>query len=230
MSHYPIIFTFVLVSVVSLGGCGTREGDGPLSDAYKLSAIGKALHAYAGQHGALPKACSSDFGEVPICSWRVHVLPFLEQETLQRQYDCQQPWDSPGNLKASQQAVPILSVTPEVANGRIVYVSAIVTPQSLWCYEKIDDPALYDSRVIAVAYSRSSTEYDWTNPVDLAPEDVCDDSGIREELTSSWGDIKVLCANGAVYRLSEKTTASDLAFLTGEEAQLLKDTFLLPLN
>ena len=40
-------------------------------------------------------------------SWRVLILPFLNQQQLHDQYNFDEPWDSPSNLAVTSAAVPV---------------------------------------------------------------------------------------------------------------------------
>ena len=39
----------------------------------------------------------------PLLSWRVHLLPFLEENELYEQFKLDEPWDSPHNIKLLDQ-------------------------------------------------------------------------------------------------------------------------------
>ncbi len=62
-------------------------------DASNLVSIAKALNAYADAYGSYPPPVTNDANGRPMHSWRVLILPYLEQEELYRQYDMSQPWD-----------------------------------------------------------------------------------------------------------------------------------------
>jgi hypothetical protein len=65
----------------------------------RLRRLGLALHNYADAHGnALPPVATFSRDGRPLLSWRVLVLPFLEQDELYRQFRLDEPWDSPHNL------------------------------------------------------------------------------------------------------------------------------------
>ena len=49
--------------------------------------------------GAFPAAYVADENGRPMHSWRVALLPFLEQSDLYSQYNFNEPWDSPENLR-----------------------------------------------------------------------------------------------------------------------------------
>ena len=68
-----------------------------LTSARKLSLIGNALHAYADTHGHFPPAViRSDDGR-PLYSWRVELLPFLEQDQIYRRLNRNEAWDHSDN-------------------------------------------------------------------------------------------------------------------------------------
>ena len=64
-----------------------------------LRSIVLAMHLYAEKHGTLPPATVYDDAGKPMHSWRVLLLPYLEQEDLYKQYRFDEPWDGPNNRK-----------------------------------------------------------------------------------------------------------------------------------
>ncbi len=62
-----------------------------------LKRIGVALHMYHDVHRALPARANFDAAGKPLLSWRVHLLPFLEEQTLYERFRLDEPWDSPHN-------------------------------------------------------------------------------------------------------------------------------------
>jgi hypothetical protein len=88
-----------------------------------LKQIGLALHNYHDSYGTFPAAASYDKDGKPLLSWRVHLLPFLEQEALYRQFKLDEPWDSPHNKKllAKMPAVYALpGVRPKIEGGTVM--------------------------------------------------------------------------------------------------------------
>ena len=88
-----------------------------------LKQIGLALHSYHDSYGTFPAAASYDKDGKPLLSWRVHLLPFLEQEALYRQFKLDEPWDSPHNKKllAKMPAVYALpGVRPKIEGGTVM--------------------------------------------------------------------------------------------------------------
>ena len=71
-----------------------------------LKQIGLALHGYHDAHGRLPFPGVGKFGAPlgqgnnnPNLSWRVAILPFIEQGNLYQQFKHDEPWDSEHNKK-----------------------------------------------------------------------------------------------------------------------------------
>jgi hypothetical protein len=64
-----------------------------------LKQIGLALEAYHRDHGRFPpQAVYSPEGR-PLYSWRVLILPYLEQQALYDEFDLNAAWDCPHNRK-----------------------------------------------------------------------------------------------------------------------------------
>ena len=61
--------------------------------------IAFALQRYHEEHGSFPPGYIADKSGKPIHSWRVLLLPYLENDPLYKAYDFTQPWDGPKNRK-----------------------------------------------------------------------------------------------------------------------------------
>jgi hypothetical protein len=70
-----------------------------------LKQIGLAMHNYHDVHGSFPPAAICDKKGKPLLSWRVAILPYLEQNNLYMQFKLDEPWDSEHNKKFSDVAV-----------------------------------------------------------------------------------------------------------------------------
>ncbi|MFT3881949.1 MAG: DUF1559 domain-containing protein [Gemmatales bacterium] len=62
----------------------------------KMKQVALAFHNYAQAYQNLPRNICDKDGK-PLLSWRVAILPFLEQENLYRQFKLDEPWDSDHN-------------------------------------------------------------------------------------------------------------------------------------
>jgi RNA polymerase sigma factor (sigma-70 family) len=65
-----------------------------------LMAIALAMHEYSNQNGGrLPAPAIYGKDRKALLSWRVAILPYLEQDALYKQFHLDEPWDSPHNKK-----------------------------------------------------------------------------------------------------------------------------------
>lgn len=63
----------------------------------RFKQIALAMHNYYDTHKCLPPAAIRDKDGKPLLSWRVAILPYLEQNDLYKQFHLDEPWDSPHN-------------------------------------------------------------------------------------------------------------------------------------
>jgi hypothetical protein len=64
-----------------------------------LKQIAIAMHNYHSVHGTFPPAASIGKGNKQLLSWRVHILPYIEQDALYKEFHLDEPWDSEHNKK-----------------------------------------------------------------------------------------------------------------------------------
>jgi hypothetical protein len=62
-----------------------------------MKQIGLAMHNYHDAYKTFPPAFKADKDGKPLLSWRVLILPLLEQDILFRQFHLDEPWDSEHN-------------------------------------------------------------------------------------------------------------------------------------
>jgi hypothetical protein len=66
---------------------------------HNLKQIGLALSQYQRAHGRFPPAVVFGRDGRPLYSWRVLILPFLDEQGLYREFRLDEPWDSPHNRR-----------------------------------------------------------------------------------------------------------------------------------
>ena len=57
------------------------------------------MHVYHEQHGRLPPAVVYGDEGRPLYSWRVLLLPFIEEHDTYREFRLDEPWDGPHNIQ-----------------------------------------------------------------------------------------------------------------------------------
>jgi hypothetical protein len=74
-----------------------------------------ALQNYHDTKGQLPPAAVCGEDGKPLYSWRVMVLPFLEQDELFNEFHLDEPWDSPHNIRLVERMPRVYALPPRVA-------------------------------------------------------------------------------------------------------------------
>jgi len=90
----PIAAAALLPAISSARGAAKRA-----QSMNNLKQLALAMHMYAMDHEKFPPAYSTDEDGKPLLSWRVHVLPYLENEGLYERFHLDEPWDSEHNKK-----------------------------------------------------------------------------------------------------------------------------------
>src|SRR5262245_54761586 len=83
-----------------------------------MKQLGLACHNYADEHGTLPPASVSGPDGRPLLSWRVLLLPYIEQEELYREFRLDEPWDSEHNIRLLER-MPATYAAPGHYKSRI---------------------------------------------------------------------------------------------------------------
>jgi hypothetical protein len=101
----PVLLVFAVQRV--------REAAANIQDQNNLKQMGLAMHNYNDTYGHLPEAMPDPKlrGKTKL-SWRVELLPYVEEDMLYRQFHHDEPWDSPNN-KQFLTAMPKVFAHPE---------------------------------------------------------------------------------------------------------------------
>jgi hypothetical protein len=106
--------TGVLVGLLLPAVQASREAARRMSSTNNLKQIALAMYNYHDTYGHFPPAAiTSPTGE-PLLSWRVALLPFLEEQALYSRFKLDEPWNSPNNL-ALVREMPKVFADPSIA-------------------------------------------------------------------------------------------------------------------
>jgi DNA-directed RNA polymerase subunit RPC12/RpoP len=178
--------------------------------AHNLQVIGSAVKGYQEANGAFPAQANYDSAGKPLLSWRVHLLPFLDQDKLYKEFHLQEPWDSEHNRRLVERMPDVYRSNPSLAlAGKTTYLGPVNAacffsgaPKGLGVADISDGP----ENTIAVVDADDSRAVPWTKPEDLP----YDPAQPRSGLAARYGGYLALFADGRVHTLPENTPEDTL--------------------
>jgi uncharacterized protein DUF1559 len=101
----------------------------------QLKQIAIALLNYHDVNNSFPPAYVTDANGKPRHSWRLLILPYMEEQALYRKYNFNEPWDGPNNSKLAAQ-IPAVYHCPASSNNTAgnleTHYFAVVAPETGW--------------------------------------------------------------------------------------------------
>ena len=125
---------------------------------------------YEDSHKVMPPNAIYSADGKPLLSWRVAMLPYLEQQALYSQFHLDEPWDSPHNRTLIEK-MPAIFDNPNINEpGKTDYL-ALVGPECVMdgtadgiSFAKISDGT---ARTIVLVEADADRAVEWTKPEDI---------------------------------------------------------------
>jgi hypothetical protein len=176
----------------------------------RLQELGVALLSYAAAKGRLPSAAIYGADGRPLLSWRVRLLPLLDQQDLYRQFRLDEPWDSPHNLALLPRMPPEFAAVHPKQNPEPyhTFVHCFVGPGAAFeGTSGLRFPADFPncSRTILLVHGGKAVP--WTKPEDIP---YATDQDLPQLATVSDDGFSVVMANGSVRFISKETNQRTL--------------------
>jgi hypothetical protein len=142
----------------------------------RLKQLALAMHNYHDVYKQFPPAAIRDAQGRPLLSWRVALLPFLQENNLYQEFHLDEPWDSPHNK-------PLVAKMPEVlsphsatlrAEGKTTFLAPVGKqtifgpPQGVAIREITDGTSM----TILIIDADEADAVVWTKPEDLNVDGV----------------------------------------------------------
>ena len=171
-----------------------------------LRLIGVAWHNYHTKHGELPGAGGGADDSGRGLSWRVHLLPFLNEEDLYQEFKLDEPWDSAHNRQLIERMPDVFAGRGNPESGKTTY--QVFVGEGLPFGEgqrpRLDDFVDGTSNTLLVVETGADIAIEWTKPDGLELN--------RRDPTSELGAIHpfgnlVLFADGRVELLDISISA-----------------------
>jgi hypothetical protein len=146
-----------------------REGARRSMSMNNLKQIALAMHNYHDIYRHLPSALLyGPDGKTPY-SWRVALLPFLEQKRLYDQYRFDEPWDGPNNRRVLEKMPAVYRCPKEPAASQNASYFLLVGPGAIF---HGDHPPQFseirDGTANTLLAVEAKREIPWTKPEDIA--------------------------------------------------------------
>ena len=194
----------VLLSLLLPAVSSARDAARKMASTNNLKHIGLALRIYHNIYGKFPVGEDPDIhykDGKPLLSWRVHLLPHIEQDLLYSKFKLDEPWDSPHNIKFSRMTIPVYT-DPRLAlpPGMTTYLAPMGPNTILGANRAINFRDIIDGHgeVIAVLEAGAENAVPWSKPDDWMP----DPEDIIGSLSLDMEHVQILTVDGAVYSIS----------------------------
>ena len=102
-----LIIVGILIALLLPAVQAAREAARRMQCVNNMKQIGLALHTYSAVYNSFPPVYTTDEDGNPLHSWRVLLLPFMEQVVLYDQIHLDEPWDSEYNIQFHSQIVSV---------------------------------------------------------------------------------------------------------------------------
>lgn len=172
-----------------------------------------AMHNFYAKHGFLPGKYTVDADGRPLLSWRVALLPHLEQAPLYAKFKLDEPWDSEHNRPLADQMPEVFSVVGDDLPAGKCRVRLPVIAGGLWSgsgvprtFRDITDGT---SNTIWMSTAPKSAAVAWTKPDDWN----LDEAKLNEQFFGDQAVATASYADGSVHAITPAITAETLKAL-----------------
>jgi len=183
--------------------------------------IGLALHNYLDQYNCFPPVMTAGEDGKPLHSWRVLMLPYIEQQGLYDQIRLDEPWDSEYNRQFHNQ-MPSIYACPSAKSGNrengLTSYSVVVGMESYPLELNVGRPLkeIRDGTSNTIAIVERKTPVCWMDPTqEITFEKACEGVNVSADGLGSnhTGGMNVAIFDGSVRFISNTVTPGDLRAL-----------------
>ncbi len=207
-SSISIASTGILVGLLLPAVQAAREAARRMTSLNNLKQIGLAMHNYHDAFNRLPDAAITSSEGKPLLSWRVSLLPFIEQVHLYERFRLDESWDSPHNI-ALLDEMPETYANPGVPlqEGHSVYHAAIgegmaISPTGPSRFRDFTDGL---SNTLLVMEGNAASQVPWTSPDYLS---IDQDDPLENFRSARPHGFNALIADGSVHFLADSIDAA----------------------
>ncbi len=199
---------------------GARDSARRVQSMNNLKQIGLAFHNYADSNGNFPAAAVLGPDGKTKHSWRVALLPYIDQADLYNQYKLNEPWDSPANLQVLAK-MPVVYRHPNSKQATASSYYVLTGKDTIFSGDKGKKLSeITDGTSNTIMAVEADREIPWTKPEDIA----FDQAGALPKLGGFEPDsFTALFADGSVRTINNSINAMTLkALLTAAGGEVIK--------
>jgi prepilin-type processing-associated H-X9-DG protein len=204
-----------------------RESGRRATCVHNLERIGLAMHSYHEKYGGFPPAYIPDENGKPMHSWRVLILPFMDQQTLYAKYRFDEPWNGEHNMELAAKMPREYRCPSDPTPGKpeTTNYAMLVGPHAISDGphgRRLDDITDSPSKTIMVAEAIEAG-INWLKPRDLDAEKMTfrikrpnnvPQSSILDISSRHPGGAEVLFCDGSVMFISDDVAPKVIEALT----------------
>ncbi|MEX1223702.1 MAG: DUF1559 domain-containing protein [Pirellulales bacterium] len=198
----------ILIALLVPAVSSSRDAARRMQCSNNMKQIALAMLNYESTNGSFPPAYTVDENGQPLHSWRVLILPYLEQRHLYEQIARDEPWDSPANRQFHDVMIDIYGCPASVDEPSDTNYMVLVGDETLFPPEgkslapsDVRDGLSNTILVVEIA----NTGVHWMEPTDLQFDIMAftPNSG-RDGLASEHrGMANVALADGSVHAIDD---------------------------
>ncbi|MCE9525919.1 MAG: DUF1559 domain-containing protein, partial [Planctomycetales bacterium] len=200
-----IVDELVKPAVVTARGAASRA-----QSMNNLKQLMLAMHNYHDVYRHFPSAYGVKKDGTKLLSWRVYLLPFVEQDALYKEFHLDEPWDSEHNKKLISK-MPKLFASPnlpdELAKKGMASYVAPVGEKTIWDENKgtfIANITDGTSNTLAILEADAEHSVIWTKPDDLTIDWKAPLKGLELWKSGTKAIFLAAFCDGSVHAISDK--------------------------
>ena len=166
---------FEVGAIVAEAAKKVRTAASRMTAANNLKQIGLALHNYSDTYGGpLPVHAIGAKGmplqnanDKPLLSWRVAILPYIEQQALYNEFKLDEPWDSAHNKKLIEKMPKLYAPDNKPGKPGYTHFQMVIGPNAMQPVGAKMPALLPDGTSNTIAVVEAAEPVIWTKPDDV---------------------------------------------------------------
>jgi len=195
-----ITITVAIVALLLVTTFDTSHHAGPNTNAkHNLKQIGLAMHSYLSTNLTFPAQAIRGKNGKPLLSWRVALLPYFEQGTVDEylfgRFRLDEPWNSPHNLKLLDSMPEVYRSPRNPETGRTRCLGVVGEKTLFGDMHGASDQDITDGLSNTILVVEADYSVAWTKPEDLDYDATIPLNGLGHAHPSEFN---VLLSDGSV--------------------------------